>query len=339
MKKILLFTHNDLDGIGVKIVGELYAKEIGKEIECFTCGYGNINKIVSSRISGTYKDYDEIIIGDISVKEEVAEELNNLYKEGIKILLIDHHETALWLNKYEWCNVNVKVDGELRCGTYQLAHHPKFSNVLDKIKVFVECVDSYDVWRWKTENNIYPKQLNSLLFMLGIEKFCEFAYSNFINVKTEQELLSSDIAKILIEVSDRKAMNKAHTCEVSMVISRILYKDKYYKCGIVNCDEYISEVADIILGRNNEIDILILLNLPHSISFRTQKDLDISLGDFSQHITGQGGGHYQAAGARIDTSQVVNFTNKLFKSLNKNIQLRVENAHYKTIGSYNIEED
>ena len=117
MNKIVIIYHTDLDGYGVKVVSRIYANQKGydeKDIIYIRADYyknENSNKklFIDDLIDEQIKDYeneiDEIILGDISVKsEETAEYLNELSKTK-KVILRDHHDTATWMNKYEWAKL------------------------------------------------------------------------------------------------------------------------------------------------------------------------------------------------------------------------------------------
>ncbi|MCY6372578.1 hypothetical protein [Clostridium ganghwense] len=117
--KIKLFTHNDLDGVGCGILCEVAYKDNINIEYCNYSGAENINvKVKNFILSNEYEEYDMIFITDISVNEEVAELINDNI-EAKHIQLLDHHNTAKWLNdKYEWSKVLECVeDGIKHCGT------------------------------------------------------------------------------------------------------------------------------------------------------------------------------------------------------------------------------
>ena len=98
---IKLFTHTDLDGVGCEILGKLVFKE---NINIERCGYGNIDSKVEEFLTDINK-YDKVFITDISVNKKVADKLNNI---SDKVVLLDHHKTALWLNEYPYALVQVE---------------------------------------------------------------------------------------------------------------------------------------------------------------------------------------------------------------------------------------
>jgi oligoribonuclease NrnB/cAMP/cGMP phosphodiesterase (DHH superfamily) len=115
-KKLMdkLFTHTDLDGIGCSILGKIYYGTNNINVEY--CEYNNINEKV---LECDFERYEKIFITDLSVNDEVAEKIDKL---NGKFNLIDHHETALWLNKYDWAQVKTKKeDGKKESGTSLLS--------------------------------------------------------------------------------------------------------------------------------------------------------------------------------------------------------------------------
>lgn len=92
---VRLFSHSDLDGIGCGILAQL---AFGKDnVEISYCDYDNIDSTVKEYLGTEQDDTIPIYITDIRVNEETAELLN---KRG-NVQLLDHHPTALGLNKYD----------------------------------------------------------------------------------------------------------------------------------------------------------------------------------------------------------------------------------------------
>ena len=115
---IKLFTHTDLDGVGCAILAYL---AFGKEnVAVEYCDYDDIDLRVSQFfIKGNPEKYDKVFITDISINENLAVAIDRYAKSGLW-QLFDHHQTALELNKYDWCNVLVEAadgSGLKTCGT------------------------------------------------------------------------------------------------------------------------------------------------------------------------------------------------------------------------------
>ena len=104
--RVKLFTHTDLDGIGCAVLAYL---AFGKEnVDVEYCNYDDIdNKVeVFMEDCDLYRSYDKIFITDISVSDSVANMIDILDRVDRRVQLFDHHGTALFLNKYDWCMIN-----------------------------------------------------------------------------------------------------------------------------------------------------------------------------------------------------------------------------------------
>ncbi|MDZ7434355.1 DHH family phosphoesterase, partial [Bacillus amyloliquefaciens] len=102
IKKVKLFTHTDLDGVGCALV----CNHLLNDVEVEFCDYHNIDQKVLEFINNNrFKEYDLILVTDISVNKDLAEKINEIQSTS-KWVLIDHHATAKWLNIYKWANVN-----------------------------------------------------------------------------------------------------------------------------------------------------------------------------------------------------------------------------------------
>src|SRR5699024_5700241 len=121
--------------------------------------------------------------------DEVAELLQAKYKENRNIQLIDHHETALGLNKYDWAMVKVEEsEGKLASGTSLFNAHLRdeyFNPQLisagiinpnadtENLDDFSEQVRLYDTWEWDKKGLEVPRQLNDMLGLYGFGRFVE----------------------------------------------------------------------------------------------------------------------------------------------------------------------
>lgn len=326
--RALIFHHTDLDGIGVKIVGSVAATRLGyKEIETFKCDYHSINPIVLKRLqTSDISDVGLIIIADISVNDTVAEFINNeiVGNCNIQVVLRDHHATAEYLNKYDWAEVHEVIDGVTRCGTWQLAK--AFPNQITDMDLFLTLVDDWDTWKWVENSNEAAKKLNALFQVVGEEKFTEYMMKGYAPKFSmlKEDWMFDTWANSMIEAQQMFIEKIAKKCEESLWTSTMLVKNREYNTGIVFCNNDISDVAEFILSKHKELDILMIVGMPRNISFRTKKQLDIPLGDVAKIMTGSGGGHPQAAGCGISKNQFCKFFTSFNKILN-NGSIKINN--------------
>lgn len=294
---IKLITHNDLDGVGCYVVAKYF---LDAEIDVSYCDYKNVNEIVLDVIK-THEQYDEILITDISVNEEVAEKLNNLED---KVKLLDHHPTALFLNKYTWAKVEIECDKGKTCGTQMLFDDLKsVSNDYIKCipKLFVELVRRYDTWEWKDKyNDEKPRKLNDLMYIVGKEYFIEDMLSK---INTGVDIFDKFSLKLL-ELRQKEVDRYIEKKDDNLIIKDILG----YNVGIVFADNFISELGDKLSELHPELDFIAMIN-QETISYRTTKD-NVNLSEIAKHFGG--GGHPKASGSQMDKRCVDDFIEDIF---------------------------
>ena len=301
---IKLFTHTDLDGVSCEILGKI---AFGENIDVVRCGYGNIDDKVEEFINSN-EEYDKLFITDISVKKELADALNNV---SDKVILLDHHKTALWLNEYPFALVQVEDDsvGKM-CGAYLFyeylkKNHEEFNDTL-ALKLFVKYVRMYDTWEWKEKyDNIIPKRLNDLMYMDGPNEFIDkmiYRLGNNLAIFDDTDLMKLQIEQTYI---NSYIAQKNET----LMINDDLFPG--YTVGITFADKYISELGNKLCELHPELDFVVLINMSTlTVSYRTVKD-DLDLSDIAKGFGG--GGHPKASGSRFDASIVNDMLNNIFK--------------------------
>lgn len=295
---VKLFTHTDLDGIGCAIL----AKIIFNNLDIEYCGYDSINRKVDNFLESN-KDYDICFITDISVSNDIAKKVNNMLGSNEnrfkQVYLLDHHNTALSLNKYNWCTVIEEIDGIKTCGTslfYQfLSNHYNFPDQLRKnIIKFVNIVRNYDTWAWKDldEYGLISKKLNDLLKIYGRDAFIENVISKITS--SNDIVFFNMMEKELLE-SRQKEINEYIKEKDLQLITQTNFG---YKYGIVFADRFISELGNTLCILHPEIDFIAIIDMGNmAVSYRTIRD-DINLGTEIASLYG-GGGHPKAAGSKL----------------------------------------
>ena len=301
---IKLFTHTDLDGVSCEILGRI---AFGEDIDVVRCGYGNIDDKVEEFINSD-EEYDKLFITDISVKKELADALNNV---SDKVILLDHHKTALWLNEYPFALVQVEDEsvGKM-CGAYLFyeylkKNHEEFNDTL-ALKLFIDYVRMYDTWEWKEKyDNIIPKRLNDLMYIDGPNEFIDkmvYRLGNNLFIFDDTDLMKLQIEQTYI---NSYIAQKNET----LMINDNLFPG--YTVGITFADKYISELGNKLCELHPELDFVVLINMSTlAVSYRTVKD-DLDLSDIAKRFGG--GGHPKASGSRFDVSIVNDMLNNIFK--------------------------
>lgn len=275
--KIKLFTHNDLDGKACYHLLKLQYPNYSINVTYLRTEECD-NKIVDFFESNKYKKYDLLFITDTSPLLNGAKLIDKYRDRFINnIILIDHHETALWLDKYDWATVIIKTDNIKTCGTSLLYDLLPKTKELDK---YVETVRQYDTYDWRKTNNIKAYELNQLFNLIGGKRFDEYILKN----------MNEDLYKELIEIDNYKKEIYLSNIKFNSVV----YKD--YNIAITFAENYINDIADYILD-NYEYDLVIIINMhKQRISYRSDKE---NLLEFYKLIGHDAGGHVNSGGSKL----------------------------------------
>lgn len=305
---IQLFTHTDLDGIGCAILAQLaYGHD---NVTITYCSYNDVNEKVRDFLKDVPGQLEEIHITDISVNETVAEIID---KSDVTCRLLDHHYTALRLNKYKWCTVMEFLQStDLKTSGTELYYLYLYNNgfldkydVDDSLRRFVDIVRDWDTWRWATMGigGEVSKMLNDLFYLYGKEMFI----SKCINDITSSEFprfVPED--NIVLNIEQKKIDDYVSLKNDQMI--RYPFRDNL--CGVVFADKYISELGNRLCGLNPDIDFVAMIDIGKcTISYRTTRE-DINLGEEIAKPLG-GGGHPKAAGSTFSKNVSLDVIGKL----------------------------
>lgn len=299
---IQLFSHTDLDGVGCAILAKL---AFGDNVNVTYCGYNNINQAVLEHMRSRPKD--EIHITDISVNESVAKQIDSSCR---KYYLFDHHETAMGLNKYRWCTVQINnEDGLMTSGTEMyykwLVENGKLikSMTLDR---FVEVVRDYDTWRWSTmgDSGLVSKDVNDLFYLYDRDEFIDWAIREIQDCEFPY-FYTEDVA--LLDANQRAIDEYIDEKERQMFVKTI----NGMQCGVIFADKYFNDLGHAICKLHPEIDCIAMIDIGRgSVSYRAEKD-GIDVGALAKSFGG--GGHQKAAGSEFSRDVSEDILGLLFK--------------------------
>lgn len=327
--RVKLFSHTDKDGVGCGIVA---AHVFGREnVDIEYCDYHNVDEKVMLYInSGLYQRYDLTLITDISITEENAKKIDDVFTNTHRyggtgdILLLDHHPTATGLNKYHWANVTPvkirepetedeqfssalltqKTSGTTMLFDYLAGEGLIPEDIKEDLDSFAEQVRRYDTWDWKNVyNDVYPKRLNDLLYIIGREAFFNRFMNSLDLAFTEtEELLVSNEEKRIEKYIGQKQKQMQRISITNKKKKHLFWRRKKSEAkliaGVVFADQYISELGNILAESNPDIDFVIMIDMGNKkVSYRGVKTSKIDLGKFAETLGG--GGHPPAAGSQF----------------------------------------
>ncbi len=303
VEKVKLFTHTDLDGIGCAVLAKLVLKDADIEYAV----PGNIDRKVRWFIEEEqFEHFDRVFITDLSVNEETAQIIQAHCRD--KIILLDHHKTALDLNQYPWAKVVVESEVGLECGTHLFKEYLKDVGVYtDQFDDFVENVRRYDTWEWYYRfNDPRSKKIDDLFRIYGRERFMAYLLDTLPH---NPVITFSEQDELLLTMKEEQFKRYLHRKNRDL----LLYRIGDYTAGVVFAEQHISELGNELAVKHPECDFIALINVATGVSYRTVKDVDLA--KIAQSYGG--GGHAKASGSRITSSQRKQILDILFEQKEK----------------------
>lgn len=331
----ILFTHDDLDGAGCRILWEVLCDGMSPETwDVVNCSNYNVDlKVQDFLENGNYDESTIVAFGDICACRPVLEEVARTFK-NVKVW--DHHATNLFAsgivkdakiipttndgNKLEsgtsimfntFCEAakDPLNNGILGLSKFTI-DNPEFRN----LELFVDMVRSYDTYEFKSTGLMTPKYLQILFDLCAMNNFVKRYVDRFTG-KTEFKYSCSedDYTGRLISRYDMGFVNTKKEREDQVIAS--ITPDDIIDLTIKNPDGTgvyqvalmyktvpcnFSELAYVFLQKYSQYDIMCRFSLFNygRFDFRTQRD-NINLGENIAAPLG-GGGHPKSAGAPLD---------------------------------------
>ena len=337
--KIAIIYHTDLDGYGVKVVGRIYANLKGyeeKDIIFIRADYYKnensykklfIDDLIDEQIKGHEKEIDEIILGDISVKsEETAEYLNELSKNK-KVILRDHHDTATWLNKYEWAKVrDCDEKGVARSGTYWIAKGLFSDEYIEKhpnLKKFIYLTDKFDAWTWvKSKPKLDEAVDLALLFGAMYEEGFDSDIYPKLLLENEVDLFDERM-KFYLKIKKSDLMRQIWAAYYSMKRGTYTYKDgdkeiplKVAVISTENGSIIAEKLREIFSKRHEEYDFILNFGLNGGLALRCSENPKVPVNKILMQMgDGTGGGHICSAGGKLPKGRIEMGLIAIFDSL------------------------
>lgn len=284
--KSIVLCHSDLDGCNALQVCHRWLKEIvGSDhiIEFKSMTYEHINGM-AEEIFKEHEEYRYILIGDISVNEELTKKLPP------NCFIFDHHDTSKFIVNHPQCYWAHGICGAVVAwkALYRgLKPTPKFGKLM-------KICNQYDIW-FGHPTKLGPPQIswdmNALHRHYGYNKFFEVFYNGFTDFTESEKSIIAEHWKVQDE-----AFASADKLEYSENVVMIIMNDQRMDPNYW-CNEYISA------GKK-----AVLVFYPNSkrLSLRINNCLDgkfhggFFLQSNIQNTNNSKGGHALAAGCSVD---------------------------------------
>lgn len=261
---IVIYHKNCADGFGAAWSAW---KLLGSQAEYFPAQYGGVDFVFE------FKNKN-IAVLDFSF---TAQEIEKIESNGNKILILDHHKTALQIQSLPNALIDINKSGAALSWEYFHPHKPP--------PAFIKYIEDRDLWKWQLPMS---EEFN-LVFQMEDKTFEN--YSLFESVEKVNQLILDGTTilsyrnKIVEEIASRysKAVDKD--------LNEFIF---------VNSSFYQSEIGNFLARKFPEKIIAIwYCNLSQGntiVSLRSVGDLDVS----KIAATYNGGGHKNAAGFSIE---------------------------------------
>lgn len=314
--KILLLTHTDMDAAGAIIV----IKDIFDNVDTKLCSNKTMDYDIRNTIMNNelMDEYDIVIACDISCSARTAEIIDK-NRNISKFVLLDHHESAKYLNNYKWARVQPELlSDSYRKTDYYLDHdglssgaslmfdyldYNQFTKYCSRIsftKLLIHMIACYDTWDWSTvfDNDERMNDLDMLCDLYGIEYFVKTMLQK---ISTHNGDIFNEIDRTLISIEKEKIANYVARSEYGFKTGSLCIDGKYY--SIVT--SYAKDYMQAIFARMKELHPKCDLYFVHygtGISIRTDTDLNVA--QFAMNYGG--GGHPGAGGIKISQELLQN---------------------------------
>lgn len=305
--KVLLLTHIDMDAAGAEILCRRVFKDI-------TVKHLNNNKMSDDILynvttNNDSNKYDLILIDDISCSLDVANKVDEL-KDTMKIVLLDHHNTAEELNKYSWASVVSelledsfmvdKYDEPSKAhssGASLMCDYLEYNGLLEEtefIKELIHVIAAYDTWDWHNllGENVRYTNMDKLCDIYGLEDFVDEMYDRSLTSYTANSLFTSKDLDKLVRYQE-KVDEYLESIKDNIVESTLTLENDEYSIAWCFTSSYLQETFSLMKEMLPNKDLYII-DFGSGVSLRTDNP-DLHVGMFAKKRYG-GGGHPGAAG-------------------------------------------
>lgn len=291
-KKIICFTHYDLDGAVTYLVTKW--AHPGYKFECVAMSGADMrHEIMQWKLNHNFNDYEKVFFLDLDMSpcQDFIDHEN--------VILIDHHKSHEENMDYKRAKAIVKEYPSACLLAYKVFKKLYNTKLTKKQKLLIVYGNDYDSY----EHKIPESRMLNIIFWGTQKSFQSFIenYSKGFVPFTKQQL----------------AIHRIHLNEINKSIENLkLFRGSYADTDgelrviiAAFVDKHINDISDYILETHNP-DMAILVNLKTKhVSLRRPKDGTMRLNAFAEDYL-LGGGHEYSAGGTI-TEDFMNFTKTL----------------------------
>lgn len=267
--RVMHFTHTDIGG---KICS-LIAKKTFQNIDTVYCSNRDVNDAINTfvLIDKAYKDYDFILVSDVTLNKGTLVTLDNLQKftnGKTKVRYYNHQElNKEYPNKYPWITVETSFNDINQDSASILYRHlqDEYNLASDSwLDEIVEKSRRYTKWEWIDLDDNVPNQLSMICHDTGHEFFVKKLVKKHIS--NSSLIDEEDLDKLNYIAEKYKEYRERKINEV------ILTKVGTSRVGVVFAEQYIDSLGADIPKIYKNLDFVIIINSLVGISIRKSKN-------------------------------------------------------------------
>ncbi len=203
----LLLTHTDLDGIGCAVVWTAATGAPYRLVE---------NGDVDAAVTQALGEAEDVVLADHSVSEAMVPAVEAHLRAGGRFQLLDHHKSALALDRFAWATIDLS-----RSGTGLLFD---YLGAPPALREFAELVEDHDLWRHSDPRS---SQLAGLYSILGEDRFlARFAADPQVTFSAAEQLLM-DVEKRRQDEYIAQRVEEAELLEIAGARWALVFAESY----------------------------------------------------------------------------------------------------------------
>ena len=292
MKKIMVFTHYDLDGCVSYLTAKWALSKSSVEVEPLPSS-GTRERLKRWMTKHDFSDYDTVYFLDLDVADQF--DLIDLPN----VVVIDHHKSHEDKQFYKKATAVVKEYSSAAMLCYRYFRKMINAEYTPEQKALIVLADDYDSYTHKFPdsrilNDVFWEQQHSF------DTFAE-QFKNGFSGFTKQQLAVHELKiKELNRLFSSLKMFRAKNVNVGGVKSDVV---------ATFASSFLNDICDHLIDKE-KADVAIVINMDaQRVSFRRSKKSQAKLNEFAEEIA-DGGGHEYSAGGSL-TPDFMEFTKKL----------------------------